>query len=143
MSMFSYQIALPCYIFRDFPPVKISIKKKIYNHSHYNIMNNIVVILVILEILSSLKMESYVRSPFVPPTYQFLVSSSTSLLVQIYKYIKLILMLYNKCLLLRSGKLLMLEKLYLPSNNTWSWFKPQVCFWTYVFLHFLTILHCL
>ena len=24
MIMFSYQIALPCYIFRDFPPVKIS-----------------------------------------------------------------------------------------------------------------------
>ena len=42
---------------------------------HY--MNNIVVLSGILEIQSSLKMERYVRSSFVPPTYQCLVSNST------------------------------------------------------------------
>ena len=64
---------------------------------HY--MNNIVVLSGILEIQSSLKMERYVRSSFVPPTYQRLVSNSTiinSPPVQIYmKCIPVILQLHT------------------------------------------------
>ena len=40
--------------------------------SLYEVMNNIVVISVILEILSSLKMESYVHPLVVPLTYKVL-----------------------------------------------------------------------